>query len=65
MIDIDFENIHPIPESKLKLVEITNVSKIRIENKTMKVMFIVLSCSVLIYGITHFFKNIKNAEKRK
>ncbi len=65
MIDIDAENINPIPESKLKLVEITNVSRIRIENKTLKVMFIVFSCSVLIYGVTQFFKNIKNDEKRK
>lgn len=64
MIDTDLENIFPIPESKLKLIEITNISEIKVENRNLKIMIVVLSCSILIYGVAQFLNNIKEDEKR-
>jgi uncharacterized membrane protein YidH (DUF202 family) len=64
MIDTDLENIFPIPESKLKLIEITNISEIKVENRNLKIMIVVLSCSILIYGVAQFLNNIKKDEKR-
>ncbi|MFC4739221.1 hypothetical protein ACFO3U_04380 [Flavobacterium ponti] len=53
IIDPDIININIIPENRLTLIEIENVSKIKNQNKYLKISLIIISMTVIII----LFKN--------
>lgn len=57
MIDPDMHNINLIPESKLTLIEIENVSKIKSQNSFLKNSFIVITIAALAISLRYYYIN--------
>jgi hypothetical protein len=57
MIDPDINNVNLIPESKLTMLEIENVSKIKDENKFLKRSIIVIMIVVVIVAIRKYYNS--------
>lgn len=61
MIDPDLQNINMIPESKLTMIEIDNVSKIKRQNTFLRNSLIV----IILIGIVASIKSYYNKEDNK
>jgi hypothetical protein len=57
MIDPDIHNINLIPESKLTLIEIENVSKIKSQNSFLKNSIIVITIAALAISLRYYHVN--------
>ena len=55
MIDPDIHNINLIPESKLILIEIENVSKIKSQNSFLKNSIIVIAIVALAISLRNYY----------
>lgn len=62
MIDPDLQNINMIPESKLTMIEIENVNKIKRQNSFLKNSLIVIILIGIVASIRSYY-NKKNDEK--
>lgn len=60
MIDPDINNVNLIPESKLTMLEIENISKIKKENKVLKGSIIVLTMVALLILIRNYYEHNKS-----
>jgi hypothetical protein len=57
MIDPDLHNINLIPESKLTLIEIENVSKIKTQNSFLKNSIIAIAIVAAVISIRNYLIN--------
>lgn len=60
IVDPDIINVNIIPESKLTLIEIENISKVKNQNKYLKISLIILSITIALIVFNNQYKKEKN-----
>ena len=60
IVDPDIINVNIIPESKLSLIEIENISKVENQNKYLKISLIILSITIALIVFNNQYKKEKN-----
>ena len=59
ILDPDIINVNIIPESKLTLIEIENITKVKNQNKYLKISLIIISITIVLIVINNQYKNEK------
>lgn len=63
MIDPDLQNINMIPESKLTLIEIENVTKIKRQNSFLKNSIIIIVLAAIVVSVKNYYDSKKDILK--
>lgn len=59
IIDPDMINVNIIPESSITLIEIEKITKVKNQNKYLKISLIIISISIVLIVINNQYKNEK------